>query len=114
MLYEYQLRARVVISQKENKMEKMIGREVLLTICDNWSSVASSKVKGFMWLFWNHALPVGERMYGSEPDRRCPRCGQLEIYKHCALECPWVKQTLDIVATEWAMRSKRRYFVSAS
>ena len=95
-------------------MEKMIKRRMPSTVCDNWSSAASSKVKGFMWLFWNHALPVGERMFGSEPDRKCPRCEQLETYKHCALECSWVKQTLDIVATECAMRSDGRYFATAS
>ena len=88
------------ISQKINKMEKLVGRDVQSAIRENWASQASLKVKGFMWLFWNHALPVGERMFGSDTDKSCPRCGSLETIKHCTYECSWVKRTLDIVAIE--------------
>ena len=51
ILYEAQLRSRVKISQKINKMEKLVGRDVQSAIRENWASQASSKVKGFMWLF---------------------------------------------------------------
>lgn len=114
ILYEAQLRSRVKTSQKMNKMETMTGRELATTVGQNWKSAASSKVKGFMWLFWNHALPVGERMFGSDPDRSCPRCGSLETYRHCMFKCKWVKETLDIVAQEWAMRAEGRYYAQTS
>jgi hypothetical protein len=52
------------------------------------NTFAHSKVKGFMWLFCSHALPVGTRMRGKNARTKCPYCYEEEDIHHMSLTVP--------------------------
>jgi hypothetical protein len=88
---------------KENKWVTKYGVELRDIHKKYRKTIAHSSVKGFMWLFCNHALPVGARMWGNHIP--CPRCGETETIKHMAFSCKWVKDLRGIVLKEWWARS---------
>jgi hypothetical protein len=61
------------------------------------SIFASSKIKGFMWLFCSHALPVGTRLQGKKAKIECPQCRKPEDKRHMAFDCPVAKYTCKMV-----------------
>ncbi len=66
----------------------------------------ASKIKGFMWLFISHALPVGDRMRGKDAKKMCPRCGLVpETIKHMAHGCKWAKEVKTAAMLEWQVRT---------
>lgn len=66
---------------------------------------AHSKVKGFMWLFISHALPVGTRLRGKDASSDCPICGKTEDIRHMAAECQDAAEIRKLVFTEWWSRT---------
>jgi hypothetical protein len=66
---------------------------------------AQSKIKGFMWLFISHALPVGTRLRGKDSDPACPHCGRDEDIRHMAFGCKIARKTRELAFKEWSARS---------
>lgn len=69
------------------------------------NTFAQSKVKGFMWLFCSHALPVGTRLRGKNQETACPMCDRTEDIKHMAYDCASAKDIRFMVFREWWFRT---------
>jgi hypothetical protein len=59
-----------------------------------------STVKGFMWLFCSHALPVGTRLRGKKAKIECPQCRKPENIRHMTFDCPVAKYIRKMVFKE--------------
>jgi hypothetical protein len=69
------------------------------------NTFAQSKIKGFMWLFTSHALPVGTRLRGKDANPSCPHCGEREDIRHMAFDCPVATDIRKMVFREWWYRT---------
>jgi hypothetical protein len=102
-LYEAQLLNQEELYKKENKWNLKYEIDVQKNINQVFHSITSSKVKGFMWLFFNHALPVKGRWYGSN-DQECASCHKEETIMHALWECNLAKDTFDYINKECVYR----------
>jgi hypothetical protein len=74
-------------SIKENAWVRDYGINLKEVRRAHLNTYADLKVKGFMWLFTSHALPVGTRLHGKDACNRCPHCMEVEDIKHMAYDC---------------------------
>jgi hypothetical protein len=49
---------------------------------EHLSTFASSKIKGFIWLFCSHALPVGIKLRHKKAKAKCPHCSRPEDIRY--------------------------------
>ena len=105
VLYKAQLYRYAKTGRKPIRWEAIYNTKVNALLKINMNSFAHSKVKGFMWLFYTHALPVGARMRGKEANTPCGICGGRETIDHMAHHCPTAKLTWRLVAKEWFART---------
>ena len=64
-------------------------------------SYASSQIKGFMWLFLQHALPVRNRSRASGPTNvTCKACPMTETIEHAVGGCPSARENLNMSIVE--------------
>jgi hypothetical protein len=100
-LYKSQMFRSCTNSIKENAWERDYGVDLKEIRKTHLNTFAHSKVKGFMWLFTSHVLPVGTRLRHKETNNRCPHCIEVEDIKHMAFDCIVAKNIRDMVFTEW-------------
>ena len=104
-LYEAQLRATEVPYKKENKWETIEKMDPIKGINQIKTSLAGSNVKGFVWLMYNHALPVKARYFNKEDDINCPACNlEKETIPHMIGECARTRAILQLVLDECGKR----------
>jgi hypothetical protein len=72
---------------------------------EHLNTFAHSNVKGFMWLFCSHALPVGTRMRGKNANSKCPHCHEEEDVFHMAFDCTMARYIRKTVFKEWWSRT---------
>ena len=70
-LYRAQLRRRRNLKRKDNKWDMCWNLNTDIAWRELKRLPVQSNVKGFLWLFVNHALPVAGRSWG-EADKSCP------------------------------------------
>jgi hypothetical protein len=68
---------------------------------EHLSTFAPSKIKGFIWIFCSHALPVSTRLRGKKGKIECPQCRKPEDTRYMAVDCPVAKYICKIVFKEW-------------
>jgi hypothetical protein len=100
-LYKSQIFRSCTNSIKENIWERDYGVDLKEICKTHLNTFAHSKVKGFMWLFTSHALPVGTRLCCKETNNRCPHCMEVEDIKHMAFDGIVAKNIRDMVFMEW-------------
>jgi hypothetical protein len=83
-LYKCQMFRACNNSIKENTWVRDYGIDLKEVRRAQLNTYADSKVKGFMWLFTSHALPVGTRLHGKDACNKCPHCMEVEDIKHMA------------------------------
>ena len=103
-LYTAQLFRKHNFYIKENKWALKYNININKPRNEQNRSIAHSRVKGFMWLFYSHALPVKDRLHGSG-SKDCPLCGGKETIKHMAASCEIAKATRKLVYKEWHGRT---------
>jgi hypothetical protein len=111
-LYKSQMFRSCTNSIKENAWERDYGVDLKEIRKTHLNTFAHSKVKGFMWLFTSHALPVGARLRRKETDNRCPHCMEVEDIKHMAFDCIVAKNIRDMVFTEWWSRTTESWWLN--
>ena len=105
ILYKAQLRRYAATRRKPIKWEDLYDTKVNFHLKLNQKSITHSRVKGFMWLFYLHALPVGTRLRGKDTDPSCKICGEEESISHMAHQCHTANTTWKLVTKEWLART---------
>jgi hypothetical protein len=100
-LYKAQMFRNCVNKIKPNKWVENYGINLQKVRQEHLSTFASSKVKGFMWLFCSHALLVGTRLRGKKAKAECPHCSKPEDIRHMAFDCLVAKYIRKMVFKEW-------------
>ena len=100
-LYKAQLIRNNKTYIKENKWITKYGIDLQLARKVNLGSFVHAKIKGFLWLFISHALPVGTRLRGKGKDTPCPHCQGSEDIKHMAFGCKTAQKIRRLAFTEW-------------
>jgi exonuclease III len=90
--------------RKPNKWEQMGLASLKDAHKAHSSSWAHAKVRGHMWLAINHALPVGDRMFGKHKTK-CPHCEGIETIKHALYGCTLARKVWKAVKKEWDYRT---------
>jgi hypothetical protein len=73
---------------------------------EQFNTSVHSKIKGFIWLFCSHTLPVASRLRRKEANNKCPICGLTEDIWHMAYECQDARTTQNMVFREWWSRTR--------
>ena len=105
VLYKAQLYRYTNTRRKPIRWEEIFNTKINSLLELNMTNFTHSKVKGFMWLFYTHDLPVGARLRGKEANTPCKICGGRETIDHMASHCPTSKTTWKLVAKEWFART---------
>ena len=105
ILYRAQLYRFAELRRKPIKWEETFRVKVNPLIKQSTAGMTHSKVKGFMWLFYTHALPVATRMWGNDTTHNCKICGQRETIAHMSVECLTARTTWKLVTKEWFART---------
>jgi hypothetical protein len=101
--YEAQLANTETLTKKINKWEVKYKINCLEAINSSFKSIVSSKIKGFIWLLLNHALPVKGRWFG-EDKHLCSLCDQEETIKHALWNCNLGKKVMKVIVKECKYR----------
>jgi hypothetical protein len=83
-LYKAQIFRTCVNKIKTNKWVENYGISLQKVKQEHLSTFASSKIKGFMWLYCSYALPVGTRLRGKKAKIKCPQCRKPKDIRHMA------------------------------
>ena len=92
LMYKAQMYRSTKLAIKVNKWE--LNRDANLPDLRRtlFKSIASSRLKGFMWLLVSHALPVETRCHREDTTLdKCLYCGAPEDIKHMAYGCKRAK-----------------------
>jgi hypothetical protein len=104
-LYKAQMFWNCMNKIKPNKWVENYGINLQKVRQKHLSAFASSKVKGFMWLFCSHAFPVGTRLRGKKAKAECPHYSRPEYIRHMAFDCLVAKYIRKMVFKEWWART---------
>ena len=115
ILYRAQLYRYAELKRKPIKWEDTYRIKVNPLMGLSSAGMTHSKVKGFMWLFYTHALPVATRMWGKETSQECKICGQRETIAHMSVDCLTARTTWKLVTKEWFARTAQPgWFINTS
>jgi hypothetical protein len=105
VLYQAQLLRSCTTGIKTNAWVRDLNINLKAARSCHKKTWADSKVRGFMWLFTSHALPVGTRLRGKGANTPCPLCTGTEDIEHMAFKCPHAQGIRKAVALEWWART---------
>jgi hypothetical protein len=100
-LYKAQLLQACINTIKVNTWVRDYNINLARVQREHLNTFAHSKVKGFMWLFCSHALPVGTRMRGKKAGTKCLHFYEEEDIHHMAFDCTTARYIRKIVFKEW-------------
>jgi hypothetical protein len=105
-LYKAQLLQACINTIKINAWVRDYNINLARVRREHLNTFAHSKVKGFMWLFCSHELPVRTRMRGKKAGTKCPHCYEEEDIQHMAFDCTTARYIRKIVFKEWWSHTK--------